>query len=223
MIDKNLVRRVPDRKDELRSLIDLLYCLKQSLVFLRYKHEFVTDEERNKIATERQFGRWPEDVLLRHNAYLESSLINIRVINEFFKPKDSKPKQPADIRFESVFLNAPTSKLLDEDDRISINQLFAHITANRNTDRVSKQGFDFVKLLQNTIEKFKEILAVSSNSPMKQELESCPPLPYVLEAIHATLEEANELLAKEIKFEQTPENLQVQYNVSGSNLINNVP
>jgi len=219
MIDQTLVQKTPDRDDELRSLIDLLYSFKQTLIFLRYKHEFVkTDEERAKIASEMQFGRLVEAELLRHNAYLESTLINIRAIDEFFRQKSSNPKSAADVRFESIFKKAPPpTLLLERDDLNSINQLFAHITANRNTDRVPKQGFDLVKLIKNAVEKFNEILSESSKPPIKQELENCSPLPYVLEAICITLEEANELLAKESAFEQTSEHRQVQFNVSGSN------
>jgi hypothetical protein len=184
MIDKALMQKLPDRSDELRSVIDLLYSFRQSLVFLKYKHEFIqSDEELERIATEMNFGRFDKTDLLRHNAFLESTLINIRAIDEFFKPKGTRQNLAADIRFESLFKKKPSSKHLDKEDVISISQLFAHITANRNVDRVPKQGFDLVKLTENTTAKFSEILTELSLSPVKEELDGNSELIWAIEAL----------------------------------------
>ncbi len=112
--------------------------------------------------------------------------------------------------------------LLDKEATASINQLFAHITANRNINRLPKQGFDLVFLTENTLEKLKKILTELFLSPIREEFECVPYLGWAIDGLKETYEEATDLLKKESEFAQKPEFRYVQFNVSGANQIEEI-
>jgi hypothetical protein len=220
MIDNNLLTKAPDRNDELCSVIDLLYSFKQSLVFLRYKYEILkTDEERTKVAADIASGQISDLMLHFHNAYLESTLINVRAIDEFFRHKSLNKNRTADIDFQSVFRKPPKANLLDDNDIRAIGQLFAHITANRNANRVPKEDFDLIKLIGNTNEKIKETLIEAGLAPIRQEFENHYNLPYVLISMQEACLEAEALLEKEKISLGGLSFLGVKFNISGSNCV----
>ena len=67
------------------------------------------------------------------NATIESSLLNIRLLNDFFAPR----RYPTDIRAEDYVGYVSPGQFLDSDEARALNKRLAHLTTERAADAFS--------------------------------------------------------------------------------------
>src|SRR5436853_852806 len=98
---------------------DVIYCIHQAFSLTRWSSE----------------PKFTEIDPVLHDALLESSLLNIRNLDSFINHRG----QGADISLRHVRelgFSSPVRGILTPEESRLISQLFAHITANRNIDRL---------------------------------------------------------------------------------------
>jgi hypothetical protein len=120
---------------------DLIYCIHQAFALT----EWCAKQDAAMLSS------------ALHDALLEASLLNVRNLDYFL----TRPGSGAEISIRHVrrlgFTTTAPRILTPVESRI-ISQLFAHITANRNVDRLAKKGFPLTRYLSQIVASFDPIL-----------------------------------------------------------------
>ncbi len=141
-VNATLLNQNPQSRDVEYVHHDLIYCIHQAFsLTLWCSGQDVSDMDS-----------------VLHDALLETSLLNIRNLDYFITRRGSG----ADISLRHLrrlgFTSAVPPILTPEESRL-ISQLFAHITANRNVDRMNKKGFPLTRYLRSVVDSFDPILS----------------------------------------------------------------
>ncbi len=132
----------PPRSTDIEHVYrDLIYCIHQafSLTF------WCSQQDITKLN------------IALHDALLEASLLNIRNLDNFIARRGHGAEISL-LHVRQLGFTSSVPRILDPTESRIISQLFAHITANRNVDRLKKKGFPLTRYLKTTVDSFDPIL-----------------------------------------------------------------
>jgi hypothetical protein len=110
----------------------------------------------------------PDAMGALRNAAIESSLLSIRLLNDFFQPR----KFPTDIRAEDYVGYASPGPFLDDDEARALNKYLAHLTTERAETFPKRWDiYDMIRRAHDAAVTFVRFLASSEGQQYRPDMD----------------------------------------------------